>query len=65
MLGFEIFKDLLDEHAVEEMLLEGIQDMKIEDKPASWGNHSEYRLLGGDAKTNWFEVKAASVSSMQ
>lgn len=41
------------------------QDMKIEDRPASWGNHSEYRLLGGNASTNWFEVKAATVSSMQ
>ena len=41
------------------------QDMKIQDKPASWGNHSEYRLLGGDASTNWFEVKAATVSAMQ
>lgn len=41
------------------------QDMKIEDKPASWGNHGEYRLLGGDASTNWFEVKAATVSSMK
>ena len=41
------------------------QDMKIEDKPASWGNHPEYRILSGDAKTNWFEVKAATVSKMK
>ena len=29
--GFEIFRDLLDVHAVEKMLIEGIQDMKIEE----------------------------------
>ena len=41
------------------------QDMSIQDKPASWGNHGEYRLLSGDANTNWFEVKAATVSAMK
>ena len=41
------------------------QDMKIEDKPASWSNHHEYRLLSGDSNTNWFEVKAAAVSTMK
>ena len=29
--SFENFKDLLDVHAVEKMLLEGIQNMKIEE----------------------------------
>lgn len=40
------------------------EDMTIEDKPASWGNHGEYRLLapGGN---NWFSVKAATVAAMR
>ena len=37
------------------------EDCKIEDKPASWGNHHEYRLMGNDANTNFFMVKASSV----
>ncbi|MBO6168979.1 MAG: CotH kinase family protein [Bacteroidales bacterium] len=40
------------------------EDMVIEDRPAPWGNHPEYRLLkpGSD---NFFEVKSAVVSSMK
>ena len=41
------------------------QDMSIEDRPASWGNHGEYRLLSGGSSANWFEVKAAAVAAMQ
>ena len=39
------------------------EDMIIEDRPASWGNHHEYRLmeLGPD---NFFQVKAASINSL-
>lgn len=33
------------------------EDMVIEDKPASWGNHSEYRLLPNN-NNNYFRVKA-------
>ena len=37
------------------------EDCRIEDKPASWGNHSEYRLLelGGN---NYFQVKTSSIN---
>ena len=37
------------------------EDCLIEDKPASWGNHSEYRLLelGGN---NYFQVKTSSIN---
>ena len=38
------------------------EDMEIKDRPASWGNHSEYRLLE-DNSNNWFRVKAASIRS--
>ena len=39
-----------------------LEDMVIEDRPASWGNHPEYRVYtyGPD---NWFTVKAASLRS--
>ncbi len=36
------------------------EDMVIADKPASWGNHSEYRLLE-NSSNNWFKVKAESI----
>ena len=39
------------------------EDTAIEDKPASWGNHSEYRLLKNDSD-NFFTVKAASISPL-
>lgn len=37
------------------------EDMVIEDKPASWGNHSEYRIYG--SSNNWFDVKAESIQT--
>ena len=38
------------------------EDTKIKDRPAGWGNHSEYRLWEStDANTNWFRVRAASM----
>ena len=38
------------------------EDTKIKDRPASWGNHSEYRLWEStDSNTNFFRVKAASI----
>lgn len=39
------------------------EDTVIEDKPASWGNHSEYNLLetGSD---NFFSAKAASINAL-
>lgn len=39
------------------------EDTAIEDKPASWGNHSEYRLLK-NSSDNFFTVKAASISPL-
>ena len=36
------------------------EDMKIEDKPASWGNHSEYRVMD-TGSNNFFKVKASSI----
>ena len=40
------------------------EDMSIKDKPASWGNHHEYRLMdtGND---NFFRVKTETVSKMK
>jgi len=37
------------------------EDMAIKDRPASWSNHQEYRLLE-DGANNWFRVKAKSIS---
>lgn len=39
------------------------EDTVIEDKPASWGNHSEYNLLetGSD---NFFNAKAATINAL-
>ena len=39
------------------------EDTAIEDKPASWGNHSEYRILK-NGSDNFFTVKAASISPL-
>lgn len=36
------------------------EDTVIEDKPASWSTHTEYRLLA-PGSNNFFEVKAASI----
>lgn len=37
------------------------EDMTLKDVPASWGNHSEYRLLENNSN-NWFKVKAESIN---
>ena len=38
------------------------EDCEIKDRPASWGNHHEYRLWEStDSNINWFRVKAASI----
>ena len=39
------------------------EDTAIEDKPASWGNHSEYNLLKTN-RDNYFTVKAASINAL-
>ena len=36
------------------------EDMKIEDRPASWGNHGEYRLL--EENNNFFKIKAETIN---
>lgn len=36
------------------------EDMSISDRPASWGNHSEYRLMDTGAN-NFFKVKKSSI----
>jgi spore coat protein CotH len=36
------------------------EDMKIEDRPASWGNHSEYRIMSAGSN-NFFTVKKNSI----
>ena len=38
--------------------------MAISDRPASWSNHGEYRLLE-DSQNNFFKVKAGVVGKMQ
>ena len=40
------------------------EDMELRDEPAGWGNHHEYRLLGGDFNTNFFRVKAATINAL-
>ena len=39
------------------------EDTTIEDKPASWGNHSEYNLLKNNSD-NFFTVKASSINAL-
>lgn len=39
------------------------EDTRLEDKPASWGNHSEYRLL--DNTDNFFTIKASSINGVR
>ena len=39
------------------------EDTVIEDKPASWSNHSEYSLLK-NGNDNFFTVKAASINTL-
>ena len=38
------------------------EDCVIEDKPAYWGNHSEYRLLELGSN-NYFQVKTSSIKT--
>ena len=38
------------------------EDMAIKDRPASWSNHQEYRVME-DGPNNWFRVKSASLES--
>ena len=41
------------------------EDTKIKDRPAGWGNHSEYRLWEStDTNTNFFRVKAAAIQKL-
>ncbi len=40
------------------------EDTAIEDKPASWSNHSEYNLLKNNSD-NFFTVKASSIQALQ
>ena len=40
------------------------EDTVIEDKPASWSNHSEYTLLK-NGSDNFFTVKAAAINALQ
>ena len=40
------------------------EDMSISDRPASWSNHGEYRLMD-KGNNNYFRVKAASVAAMK
>ncbi|MBR4809476.1 MAG: CotH kinase family protein [Bacteroidales bacterium] len=39
------------------------QDMTIADRPASWGNHAEYRILS-PGNNNFFSVKASVVDAL-
>ncbi len=39
------------------------EDTVIEDKPASWGNHSEYNLLKNNSD-NFFNAKASSINGI-
>ncbi|MBQ9217234.1 MAG: CotH kinase family protein [Muribaculaceae bacterium] len=39
------------------------EDMEIQDLPAWWGNHSEYRLLDPNPDVNFFRVKAAAIAN--
>ena len=40
------------------------EDCKMADRPASWGNHHEYRLLDSNADVNFFRVKEAAVNKL-
>ena len=41
------------------------EGMEIKDRPASWGNHHEYRLLDPDPNVNFFKVKAEVIRNMK
>ena len=38
------------------------QDMRIEDRPAAWGNRQEYRLLDPSPNTNFFRLESRVVA---
>ena len=40
------------------------EDMSINDRPAPWGNHHEYRLLDPGQGVNFFKVKASVVNTL-
>lgn len=40
------------------------EDMSVIDRPASWSNHPEYRLVD-TGSNNWFHVKTEVINSMQ
>ena len=40
------------------------EDTVVADRPASWGNHNEYRLLDTGGNVNFFRVKAASITGL-
>lgn len=41
------------------------EGMEIEDKPASWGSHPEYRILDQNPNVNFFKVKAQTIRAMK
>lgn len=41
------------------------EDMSINDQPAFWGNHYEYRIMDTGSSNNFFKVKASSVAAMK
>jgi spore coat protein CotH len=40
------------------------EDMRIEDRPANWGNHGEYRLMD-TGSNNYFRVKTETINRMK
>lgn len=41
------------------------EDTTISDRPASWGNHGEYRLLDESPDVNYFRVKADVINQLR
>ena len=41
------------------------EDMSIEDRPAGWGNHGEYRIMSTGSSNNFFKVKAAAIAAVK
>lgn len=39
--------------------------MEVADRPASWGNHPEYRLLDDGMSVNFFKVKAQTIRALK
>ncbi|MBQ4285359.1 MAG: hypothetical protein II720_02760, partial [Bacteroidales bacterium] len=40
------------------------EDCSLRDRPASWSNHQEYRLLEDSSSNNWFRVKCSVLESL-